>query len=38
MTGIFPTQSNAGGVTEEVIKDGINGFLIHDPESIFEIQ
>jgi glycosyltransferase involved in cell wall biosynthesis len=36
--GAFPMQSNPGGVTQEIIKDGINGFLIQDPESIFEIQ
>jgi glycosyltransferase involved in cell wall biosynthesis len=36
--GAFPIQSNPGGVTEEVIKDGINGFLIHNPESVIEIQ
>jgi glycosyltransferase involved in cell wall biosynthesis len=35
---VFPIQSNPGGVTQEVVKDGINGFLIQDPESIFEIQ
>jgi glycosyltransferase involved in cell wall biosynthesis len=36
--GAFPIQSNPGGVTEEIIKDGENGFLINNPESIFEIQ
>lgn len=36
--GAFPMQSNPGGVTQEIIKEGINGFLIQDPESIFEIQ
>lgn len=36
--GAFPIQSNPGRVTEEIIKDGENGFLINNPESIFEIQ
>lgn len=29
--GAFPIQSNPGGATEEVINDGVNGFLIHNP-------
>lgn len=29
--GAFPIQSNPGGVSEEVISDGINGMLIKDP-------
>ncbi len=29
--GAFPIQSNPGGVTEEVIRHGENGFLIVDP-------
>ncbi len=29
--GAFPIQSNPGGVSEEVISDGKNGFLIQDP-------
>ena len=29
--GVFPIQSNPGGVTEEVITDNKNGYLIHDP-------
>lgn len=34
----FPIQSNPGGVTEEIVVNGINGLLIQDPENIFEIQ
>lgn len=34
---IFPIQSNPGGVTEEVISDGINGLLIEDCENVDEI-
>lgn len=29
--GAFPIQSNPGNVTEEVIKNGINGFIIEHP-------
>lgn len=29
--GAFPIQSNPGNASEEVISDGINGFLIADP-------
>ncbi|WP_119793013.1 glycosyltransferase family 4 protein [Flavobacterium anhuiense] len=29
--GAFPIQSNPGNVTEEVIKNGINGFIIEQP-------
>ena len=36
--GVFPIQSNPGGVTEEIIKDGVNGLLINNPESILTIQ
>ncbi len=36
--GAFPIQSNPGGATEEIIKDGENGFLIHNPESVLEIK
>jgi glycosyltransferase involved in cell wall biosynthesis len=36
--GAFPIQSNPGGVTQEIIKDGENGFLINNPESIVEIK
>ncbi len=31
--GAFPIQSNPGGVTTEVIDDGINGLLIEEPEN-----
>lgn len=36
--GAFPIQSNPGGVTEEIVVNGINGLLIQDSENIFEIQ
>ncbi|KAF2333119.1 glycosyltransferase [Flavobacterium daemonense] len=36
--GAFPIQSNPGGVTEEVITNAENGFLIQNPESILEIK
>ncbi|KAF2325946.1 MAG: glycosyltransferase [Flavobacterium nitrogenifigens] len=29
--GAFPIQSNPGNVTEEVVKNGINGFIIKQP-------
>ena len=35
--GAFPIQSNPGGVSEEVITHGINGFLIEDPYNVSEI-
>lgn len=35
--GAFPIQSNPGGATEEVIKNGENGFLIQDPLNSKEI-
>ena len=35
--GAFPIQSNPGGVTEEYIKNGENGFLIENPENSNEI-
>jgi glycosyltransferase involved in cell wall biosynthesis len=35
--GAFPIQSNPGGVTEEVITHGQNGFLIENPEDIKQI-
>ena len=31
--GAFPIQSNPGGATAELIIDGRNGKLIHDPEN-----
>lgn len=36
--GAFPIQSNPGGVSEEIICDGKNGFLIENPESISNMQ
>ncbi|PVX46620.1 glycosyltransferase involved in cell wall biosynthesis [Flavobacterium sp. 103] len=36
--GAFPIQSNPGGVTAEIIKNGKNGFLINNSESILEIE
>lgn len=36
--GAFPIQSNPGGATAEIIKNGENGFLINNPESIIEIE
>ncbi|RKR10940.1 glycosyl transferase family 4 [Flavobacterium sp. 90] len=36
--GAFPIQSNPGGATEEIITNGINGFLIENPESVSEIK
>ncbi|URM37334.1 glycosyltransferase [Flavobacterium anhuiense] len=38
LMGAFPIQSNPGGVTEEVISNNENGFLIQNPESIEEIK
>ncbi len=35
--GAFPIQSNPGGVTEEVITDGKNGYLIADPLNVTNI-
>jgi len=35
--GAFPIQSNPGGVSEDYIDDGKNGFLIQDPENAKEI-
>lgn len=32
--GVFPIQSNPGKVTEEVITNGINGFLIEKPNDV----
>lgn len=36
--GAFPIQSNPGKVTEEIIEHGRNGFLIDDPENLYEIK
>jgi glycosyltransferase involved in cell wall biosynthesis len=36
--GAFPIQSNPGGVTEEIIEDQQNGFLIQDPLNVDEIS
>jgi hypothetical protein len=38
LMGAFPIQSNPGGVTEEIIKNNENGFLIHDAENVEEIK
>lgn len=35
---VFPIQSNPGGATSEIIKNGLNGILIEDCESISEIK
>jgi glycosyltransferase involved in cell wall biosynthesis len=36
--GSFPIQSNPGNVTEEIITDGFNGLLIHNPQNVDEIK
>jgi glycosyltransferase involved in cell wall biosynthesis len=36
--GAFPIQSNPGGASAEIIKNGDNGFLIENPEDSNEIQ
>jgi glycosyltransferase involved in cell wall biosynthesis len=36
--GVFPIQSNPGGASAEVIKNGINGYLINDSEDIQAIK
>lgn len=35
--GVFPIQSNPGNVTEEVIVNGKNGYLIQDPDDTAEV-
>jgi len=37
-SGAFPIQSNPGGVTEEIIKDGFNGRLIINPNDVEHIK
>lgn len=37
LMGAFPIQSNPGGATAEIIKNGKNGRLIQDPESSEDI-
>lgn len=34
----FPLQSNPGGATSEIIRDGHNGLLIHQPENVPAIK
>lgn len=36
--GAFPIQSNPGGATAEIIENGVNGFLIENPEDVDEIK
>ncbi len=36
--GAYPIQSNPGGATEEIIKNGVNGLLIENPEDVNEIK
>ncbi len=36
--GVFPIQSNPGGVTQEMVNHGVNGCLIENQESIDEIR
>ena len=36
--GAFPIQSNPGGATAEIIKENVNGLLIHNPDDIQEIK
>ena len=36
--GVFPIQSNPGGVTAEIINNGVNGFLVQDPDAVEEIK
>ena len=34
ISGVFPIQSNPGGASAEIIKDGFNGLLISDAENV----
>jgi glycosyltransferase involved in cell wall biosynthesis len=36
--GAFPIQSNPGGATEEIITHNKNGFIISNPNDVFEIK
>lgn len=36
--GAFPIQSNPGGATAEIVENGVNGFLIENPEDVDEIK
>jgi glycosyltransferase involved in cell wall biosynthesis len=36
--GAFPIQSNPGGVTAEIINNGVNGFLVQDPDNVEDIK
>ena len=36
--GAFPIQSNPGGATAEIVENGVNGFLIENPESIMDVK
>lgn len=38
LSGVFPIQSNPGGVTEEIINDRFNGRLILNPNDIEHIK
>jgi glycosyltransferase involved in cell wall biosynthesis len=36
--GVFPVQSNPGGASEELIKQGENGLLISEPEDVNSLE